>query len=286
MGLAIILALASGATWAIGMTVAKPALRHIDAISYILVRWSLVAPVALLYAHLTGTLGFPGWHAVGYAALAGVLDSALGGLIYLMAMERALAYQTTTLASTAPLWGVASAMLVLGEPFRWAAVGAAVLVVVGAFFLIGRRLSIRGHVAGSLLGLLTGFLWGFSETIPAKLALQHGMSPATLLFVFSCAGLVPIAAALPLLRRRFSPRITRRGVTLTAASALGGAFLGWLLWLSSLERAPASVLSPIRGSTLLFSFLYAVVLLKECPPRRAVFGVLCVFGGVLLVSLR
>ena len=286
MGLAVLLALSSGATWAIGMTVAKPVLRHIDVLSYMLGRWLLVAPLALLYAVVTGTLDFASGFAIGMAALAGFIDSTLGGFFYLLAMERAPAYQTATLGSTAPLWGVTTAVLILGEPLRWEILVAAVLVVAGAYFLVGRRLSIRSHLAGSMFGLLAGFLWGFAETVPSRLALEHGLSPASLLFVFSCSGVVTIALMTPLLRARFPRHISRRGATLTVLAGVGGAFLGWILWLSSLNLAPASLISPIRGSTLVFSLIYSVLFLRERLTWRALFGVLLVLTGVVLVSVR
>jgi len=284
MNLAILLALASGGTWAIGMTVAKPALRHIDVLSYMLGRWLLVAPLSLLYAIATGALSFPSGYAVGMAAVAGFVDSTLGGFFYLMAMERAPAYQTATLASTAPVWGVSTAILILGEPPRWEVFVAAVLAVVGAYCLVGRRFRIREHALGSAFGLLTGFLWGFAETIPAKLALRAGLSPIALLFVFACTGFVSIATILPFLRSWFPRRIDRTGIRLTVFSAVGGAFLGWLFWLSALELAPASVISPVRGSTLVFSLVYSILFLRERPGRSALFGVALVLGGVVLVS--
>ena len=286
MELAILLALASGATWAIGMTVAKPALRHIDVLSYMLGRWLLVTPLALIYAAASGTLAFPSTFAVGMAALAGFLDSTIGGLTYLLAMQRAPAYQTATLASTAPLWGVTTAILILGEPFRWEILAAAILVVFGAYFLVGRRMRIREHAVGSLFGLLTGLLWGFAETIPSKLALQAGLSPASLLFVFAVSGVITIGLITPFLRRWFPFRIERRGIALCVLAGVGGAFLGWSLWLSALDLAPASVISPIRGSTLVFALVYSVLFLRERLTKRSLFGVLCVLGGVLLVSLR
>jgi drug/metabolite transporter (DMT)-like permease len=286
MEVAILLALASGATWAIGMTVAKPALRHIDVLSYMLGRWLLVAPLALLYAAVTGTLAFTSWFAVALAALAGFIDSTLGGFFYMLAMQRAPAYQTATLASTAPLWGVATAILILGEPLRWEILVAAVLVVSGAYFLVGRRLSIRSHLTGSLFALLTGFLWGFAETVPSKLALEHGLSPASLLFVFSCSGVVTIALMTPFLRTRFPRHVNRSGIALTVLAGAGGAFLGWIFWLSSLSLAPASLISPIRGTTLVFSLIYSVLFLRERLTRRALVGVLLVLAGVVLVSVR
>jgi len=285
MELAVLFALCAGATWAIGMTAAKPALQHIDVLSYMLIRWALVIPLVLLYGVVTGTLILPDWGAVGWAALAGITDAVLGGFFYLLAMRRAPAFQCTTLASTAPLWGVTTAILFLGEPARWQVFVAAILVVAGAYFLVGRRIRLRGYLFGSVLSLLTGFLWGVAETVPSKLALDRGLSPAALLLVFSASALVVLAAANPLLRRRFPMHIEARGIGLALASSLAGAFLGWILWLSSLNLAPASTISPIRGSTLAFSLLYSVLFLRERPSGRALLGVGLVLVGVVLVSL-
>ncbi len=286
MSLAILFAIAAGGTWAIGMTVAKPVLRHVDLLTYILARWALVAPLALLYAVASGTLGFPpsGGYAIGMAALAGFVDSTLGGLFYLLAMERAPAYRTATLASTAPLWGVSTAILILGEPLRWQVLVAAALAVAGAYFLAGRRIRLRDHALGSLFGLLAGFFWGFAETIPSKLALEAGLSPATLLFVFSCASVGSIAIFTPFLRRRFPVRIDRVGVGLTILAGVGGAFFGWLFWLSALHLAPASLISPLRGSTLVFALVYSILFLRERPNRAAWIGVVLVAVGATLVS--
>jgi len=281
---AVLLALASGGTWAIGMTVAKPALRHIDILSYMVLRWVLVTALALLFGAATGSLAFSSVYAVGLAALAGFIDSTLGGFLYLLAMERAPAYQTTTLSSTAPVWGVAFAILILGERLRWQVVVAALLAVLGAYFLVGRKLRIREHMAGTLLALLTGLLWGFAETIPSKLALEAGLPPATLLFVFAASGAVTMLGFVPILRSRFPRKVERRGLWLTLLSGAGGAFLGWLLWLAALSRAPASVISPIRGSTLVFALLYSMLFLRERPSRGALVGVALVLCGVVLVS--
>jgi len=284
MVLAVLLALASGSTWAIGMTIVKPALRHIDVLSYLLWRWVIVTVVALAFSIATGALSFPSVYAVGMAALAGFVDSTLGGLTYAMAMQRTPAYQTTALASTAPVWGVAAAVLLLSEPLRWQVAVAAAFAVLGAYFLVGKKLRIREHMAGSALALLTGFLWGLAETIPSKLALNAGMSPASLLVVFAASGVVTIAMMLPLFRRRYPRRVTRKGIGLTLVAAFGGAFLGWILWLTALDLAPASVVSPIRGSTLVFALIYSMLFLRERPGRRALLGAGLVLAGVVLVS--
>jgi DME family drug/metabolite transporter len=284
--LAILLAISAAAAWAIGMTAAKPGIRHMDLITYTLARWLLVSVLAFIFGLVTHRLAFPGWWPVLLATIAGILDSTLGGLFYLMAMERTSAHQTTTLSSTAPLWGVLGAVLVLGEPLLWRVVFAAILVIAGAVFLTERRHSARPTAwLGAAFALITGVLWGFAETVPAKLALQAGMSPETLLLVFALSGALGVLALLPILRPRIPRRVERRGIVFVVLSAVGGAFCGWLLWLYALNLAPASVISPVRGSTLLFAFIYSVLFLKERPTVRAFIGIAAVAAGVLLVSM-
>ncbi len=282
---AILLAIGAAAAWALGMTAAKPILRSMDRLSYMLGRWALAGVLSLAYGLLTGELSIPGWEAVGWAALAGVLDATIGGFFYVMAMIRTSAYQTTTLSSTTPLWGVLASILFLGEPARWSVFVAGALVVAGAYLLMGRRsLNLENAVSGSLFALLTGLLWGVAETVPSKLALDAGLSPAALLSIFSVSGVAGIALLLPMLRVRIPRRIERKGIGLMIGATVAGLFLGWLLWLHGLERAPASVLAPVRGSTMVFALLYSMVFLRERPTRRAFSGVFLVLSGVLLVS--
>jgi len=282
---AILLAVSAAAAWAIGMTAAKPGVRTMDPITYTVARWSLVSILAFIYALVMNRLAFPGWWPIFLAALAGFLDCTLGGLFYLLSMQRSSAYRATTLSSTAPLWGVLGAILMLGEPLLWRVVLAVVLVIVGSVFLAERRQPAKsGAWLGGALALLTGVLWGFAETVPAKLALDEGLSPESLLLVFALSGALSMAALLPFLRKRIPRQVERRGFAFVVLSAVGGAFLGWLLWLHALNLAPASVISPIRGLTLLFALAYSVVFLRERPPRRALLGIALVLCGIVLVS--
>jgi len=284
--LAILLAVSAAAAWAIGMTSAKPGLRYMDLVTYTLARWTLVSALALTYGFVTHSLAFPGWWPVCLAVIAGIIDSTFGGIFYLLAMGRASAHQTTTLSSTAPLWGVMGAVLVLGEPLLWHVVVAAVLVIAGAVFLTEKRIKDQSNAwLGSAFALTAGILWGFAETVPAKLALQAGMSPESLLLTFAVAGALGMLALLPILRPRIPRRVERRGFAFVSLSAVGGAFLGWLLWLHALDLAPASVISPIRGSTLLFALVYSVIFLRERPPGRALIGIALVLAGIMLVSM-
>jgi drug/metabolite transporter (DMT)-like permease len=284
--IAIPLAIAAAAAWAVGMTTAKPAVRHVDLITYIYTRWLLVSVLALGYGLMTHRLALPGWWPLFLASTAGILDSTFGGIFYLLAVERTSAYQATTLSSTAPLWGVVGAVFLLGEPLLWQTIVAALLVIGGAVLLARRRRLDQPRAwRGAGFALVAGILWGFAETVPAKLALQEGMTPETLLLVFALSGALGMLCMWPMLRPRVPYRVDRRGILLILLSAGGGAFLGWLLWLHALSLAPASILSPIRGSTLLFAFVYSVIFLKERPTPHALAGIALVSCGVLLVSL-
>ncbi len=284
--LAILLAIAAAATWALGMTISKPGVRHLDLLTFMLIRWPVVLLLAVIYAFVGREFTFPGWQPVAWAAVAGLGDAVAGGFLYLMAMQRTAAHQTTTLSSTAPLFGVLASVTFLREPLIWSAIVAAFLVVVGAYFLVKQEKGVtRSSLLGSLFALLTGVLWGVMETVPSKLALEGGLSPVSMLLVFSTTAVVGILLLRPLLRQRIPRRVDRRGVLYAVISAAGGAFLGWILWLHSLQLAPASLISPVRGSTLLFAFFYSVLFLRERPTARAFFGATLVFGGVLLVSV-
>jgi len=285
--MAIVFALAAAASWGAAMTIAKPIVRYMDPLTFLLIRWAMALVPALAYGLIVHQLAFPGWIAIGYVALASLLNVIIGWTIYLIANQSAPAYQSATLASIAPLWGVVGAIVFLGEPLLWRVVIAGLLVVMGAVFLVRRKKGLRAPTSllGAFLAILAGAFWGVSETVPTKLALQQGITSETLLVVLGCCTLVGMALLTPILRRRIPLRFNPRGLGLAALSAISGAFLGWFFWLQALGLEAASVLAPIRGSTLLFTFAFSVLFLRERPSRWAVLGVLLVFGGVLLVSI-
>jgi uncharacterized membrane protein len=103
--------------------------------------------------------------------------------------------------------------------------------------------------------------------------------------VFALSGAVGMLVLLPFLRPRIPRRVEPRGFVFVVLSAVGGAFLGWLLWLHALNLAPASVISPIRGSTLLFALFYSFIFLRERPPWRSLIGIGLVLSGIVLVSI-
>ena len=285
--MAILFALAAAASWGIAMTAAKPILRYMDPLTFLCIRWAIALVPALTYGLLTHRLALPSAAAVGFVALASVLNVIIGWTIYMLANLKAPAYQAATLASIAPLWGVVAAVVFLGDPLRWQVLVAGILVVAGAVFLVQRKgFSLRiSSAAGAALAVLAGVFWGVSETVPTKLAIQHGINSETMLVVLGCTTLVGMSLLTPLLRKKVPRRFNPMGMWLVVLSAMSGAFFGWFFWLQGLRLEDASVLAPIRGSTLLFTLVFSVLFLRERPSRWAILGVLLIFGGVMLVSI-
>ncbi|MFC2083285.1 EamA family transporter, partial [Candidatus Bipolaricaulota bacterium] len=196
-------------------------------------------------------------------------------------------HQASILSNTGPFWGVLSSVVMLGEPARPVAFAAALLIVGGTYFLIERRKAEESarHLLPLLAALAAGVLWGFTAAVPAKYCLDNGMNPMAYQLLFALSGSVLWAMIiLPrLVKRRVT--FTRRGMIVALISAFFGYFAGWMLWLNALELAPASLISPIGGTSVLFTVMLSIIFLRERPTRRAIAGGALVFAGVLLISL-
>lgn len=179
--MAILWAPGAAASWGAAMTIAKPIVCSMDPLTFLLTCWAMALVPAFAYGLLVHRLAFPGWTAIGFVTLASLLNVIIGWPIYVVANQSAPAYQSATLASIAPLWGV-----------------------VGAIFLVHRRATARRssprHWPSSR---------GSSETVPTKLALQHGITSETLLVSLGSCTLVGMSLLPPLLRGRIHRRVPR-----------------------------------------------------------------------------
>ena len=235
----------------------------------------------------TSGFQFPGWRLVAIAAVAGVIDSFVGSMLFYFSVERVPAHEASALANTAPFWGVVASVFILGERLQPVLFVAAFFVVLGAFFLVNQRAdeSALRLSWNALPALGAGILWGVVETVPAKYCLTNGMSVGTFQLILIVSSGIAWGVAALIRSRRIPLRFPRRGVMIAFVTAFLGYALAWTLWLSGVKLAPASLLSPVRGSMTLFTFLFSVILLREHPSRRSALGVLLVLCGILLVSI-
>ena len=286
--IAIILALGAAVSWASTQVFSKIGLQRMDLVDFASIRPLFALLFIVPYGLLTAGFENPGLLFIGIAVLAGLMDDFLGSMLYLIAVKSSSAHEAASLANTAPFWGVVTAVLFLGERPRLIVFISAFLVVLGAYFLVTRRgdAAIDHSLWKTLPALGAGVLWGVAETVPAKYCLSQGMSPIfyQLVMVITAGVSWNLFAAVKgksIIRMSYPWRDL--GVALF--TGFTGFFLGWILWLTGLKLAPASLLAPIRGSMTLFAFLLSMLILRERPSLRSAVGVSFTFSGVFLVSV-
>ena len=229
--------------------------------------------------------GSPTLVLVGLAS--GFLNAYAGVGLFYYALSKGSLHRTNILSGTAPFWGALSAILVLGEPARWEALVAALLIVVGTSFLARRQPGElhQDSLRSTLAALAAGILYGFTAAVPSKYCLTNGMGAMAYQFVFILsAGIAWSLVALPKVLRR-QLKFTRKGVWLALVSSFTGLFLGWVLWLMAIRQTDASVLAPFNGLTMLFAVLLGAMVFREKLTARIVVGGALTLAGVTLISV-
>ena len=271
--LAILLALTAALSWALTQTIAKIGLQRLDLVSYLFIRPLFALLFILPYGLFTSGFHFPSPELVGIAIFGGFTDAFAGTALYMFAIKKSSAHKAASLANTAPFWGVVTAVLLLGERPKLITFIAAILVALGAYFLVTRK------GANSVL-------WGFAETVPAKYCLTHGMTPITYQLILVSTAAVSWGSVAGLRSKNHQLQYPWRGLRIALFTSFTGFFLGWILWLSGLKLALASQLAPIRGGAMtLFAFILSILLIHERPSKHSFIGMLLILCGVFIVSI-
>jgi len=286
-GLAIIFAICATFSWGLTLLLMKVGVDRMDWVGFGMLRPWMALPFILVYAVLTGGFDFVSGRLTAFALASGVVNALFGTALYYYALSRVSMHEVNILANTNPFWGVVSAIVVLGEPAQLITIGAGVLVLGGTYFLVRRdRGAGRSHnLTGLLAALGAGMLWGFSSTVLSKICMDGGMSPITYQLLFTCSAAATwTLVALPrICRGRL--RFGKKDLWVAFGSSLFGLFVGWVFWLTALQRVTASALSPLISLSLLFATILGAVVLKERVTRRIMIGGALVVAGVLLVAI-
>jgi len=283
---AILLTLGAALSWALTSVLMKLGLERMSKVGFAAIRPWMGLVFIIAYAFLTKGLHF-GSDALNFVSAAGsFLNAFLGTALFYYAISRGPLHRASILWNTSPFWAVASAVIVLHEPPTLASFIAAGLVVLGAYLMFERKGSAAGRrILPVIAALGAGALCGFASAVPTKYCLAGGMSPIAYELLFAgSAGIWWGFAALPsLIKRRIS--VTRIGLSIALLSAFFGYFAGWILWLTALRSAPASLLSPISGTSVLFTVLMSIAFLGERLTLRTAIGGVFAFAAVIIVSL-
>ncbi len=194
----------------------------------------------------------------------------------------------TPIRATSPLWTILFAVAAMGErPGLWQWLGIAfVLVAFIVFSRVGAREGIHFHRDRSVTLMVIATLLGATSTLYDKYLLQtESLSPAVVQAWFSIY-LVPVM--LPLAIRWFrserleNPFQWRWSIPLIALFLLVADFAYFTAVASS--GALISVISPLRRASIIISFLFGIMRLKEQNWRAKAPCIIAILLGIYLLS--
>jgi len=282
--IALALVLVATLCWGADQTIGKLAVKRVDVSVFNALRPTFVAPLAFIFAFSTNSLSDPGAFLITIAILAGVISWCIGCELYFYLLKKSAVHKILPIANSHPVWGVFAAILFLGEEVTLFIFASAVLVIIGAYFLVQKEQE-TGHWKRMVpLALLVALMWG-AVIILNKFCLNEGMKVGTLLTIEVVSAAVACNIAMGIHQIKASIKLDKKGMWLSFLSGFLGFFIGHILYLVALGIEKASVLAPINGAVILFGFLLSILLVRERPSKKAILGVVIIFIGVFLATI-
>jgi drug/metabolite transporter (DMT)-like permease len=212
--------------------------------------------------------------------LAGILQPGVGQILVTMAIREAGASRASVVFGVAPLVSVTIALLLLGEPLKWALVVGAVCIVAGGVELARERTRPEHlRAIGLLYAFLVTILFSIRDNLVRWLSHSTDVPPGIAAAATLASGVVVVALVLV-------PRVERwDGV----APFLGVGLLFGLSYVSLFEayyRGRVTVVSPLVATESLWGVLLTVLFLRhsEVVGRRLALGALLVVAGGALIG--
>jgi drug/metabolite transporter (DMT)-like permease len=271
----VVLALVWGYTW-VGIKIATQ-----DASPYVVAGARLGIAVAILFAALALTgrsLKPPPFVPT---LILGLLQTTGWTLLQTLAVAQGGAGKSAVLGYTMPFWTALFAWPFLGERIagmRWVALG---LAAVG-LALVVVPLNAHSFVADGL-AVAAGISWGASAVWAKRVRKRHRvelLSLTTWQLLWGTLPLLVLMVAVPG-QIRFTPSF----LAAMAFISVGGAALGWFLWMYILSRLPAGVAGIASLATPVVGVLSAAIQLHEIPSVTELAGMVLIVGALVVNAL-
>jgi drug/metabolite transporter (DMT)-like permease len=277
---AVVLALASailfGATTvAMRLAFRRDALAEGGALFTVLVAICVVLPF---------TVAQGGWTTgVWPFLLAGLLGPGVSQYLFTFAVREAGAARTSVVIGTAPLFSIAIAVILLGEPLEAALVAGAVLIVTGGFLLLSER-ERPDHVRirGLVLALLATIIFASRDNLVRWLSIDTDVSSGLAALATLGAGAVVMAVFVMVSR---APLRAHDARAFAPAGVVFG--LSYVCLFEAYYRGLVTVVSPLVATESLWGVLLASIVLgrSERVGIRLVAGALFVVAGGALIGI-
>lgn len=217
--------------------------------------------------------------------LAGLLGPGVSQYLFTFAVREAGAARTSVVIGTAPLFSIAIAVILLGEPLEAALVTGAVLIVAGGVLLVSER-ERPEHVRalGLALALAATFIFAARDNLVRWLSIDTDATPGVAALATLAAGAVVMAVFVLVSR---APLRAHDARAFAPAGVVFG--LSYVCLFEAYYRGLVTVVSPLVATESLWGVALAAIVLgrSERVVLRLVGGaILVVAGGVLIGVFR
>ena len=192
--------------------------------------------------------------------LAGLLGPGLSQFLFTFAVREAGAARTSVVIGTGPLFSIALALVLLGEPLEAALVAGAALIVAGGFILVSER-ERPEHVRllGLALALVATIVFAARDNLVRWLAVDTGVSPGVAATATLAAG-AALMTVFVLVSR--SPLRAHDARAFAPAGILFG--LSYICLFEAYYRGLVTVVSPLVATESLWGVLLSALVFKRC----------------------
>ena len=211
----------------------------------------------------------------------GLLQTTGWTLLQTLAVAQAGAGKSAVLGYTMPFWTALLAWPLLGERIaglRWVALA---LAAVGLGFVVAPLDPHAFRADG--LAVAAGVSWGASAVYAKRLRARHDVDLLSLTTWQLLYGTIPLVALMLLFPAPV--HLTASFVAAMAFISIGGAALGWFLWMFILSRLPAGVAGIASLATPVVGVLSAAIQLHEIPSATQLTGMVLIVVA-LVVNAR
>ncbi|WP_170185861.1 DMT family transporter [Pseudoxanthomonas dokdonensis] len=285
-GLGEALSLASAATWAVGVILARQLGAHIPPLALALLKNGMVLmvllPLALLlHGHAWPTMAAAQW---AWVLLSGVLGIAVADTLYFRALNELGAGRMGVIGNLYSPSVLLLGYVFLGERLGgWQWLGFA-LVALGVL-LVARppsqwRTQPRHGVRGVLIGMLSIALMAIAIVMVKQPLEQHSLIWITVLRLLGAVAGLAVLSRLPALRSLVTFDASQVPWPRLWVAALLGQGVSMLLWLGGYKYTSASIAAILNESASVFLVMLGAWWLREPVGRRAWAGVVLTFTGI------
>lgn len=289
-----IFALLAPLCWSIAIILFRVSGRSVPPVALNLFKNSLALILFTLTLLVLGTTPFEGMRSrdVTLLVVSGAIGIGLSDTFFFMCLNRVGAgLQAIVNTSYSPVI-IGLSVVFLGERLTGLQTAGALLIV-GAVLAVSwvrdrsAQARVPQRVSGILYGLAGTITQGISIVMVKPVLEDNPVVWATwwrLLGGLALGGLIVLASREQ--RATLPSLLNRRAWPVMIAGAVMGTYVSLLLWIGGMKYAPASIAAALNQTATLWTFLLAVIVLREPTTKRRLAGLALGAAGVLMVTLE